>query len=128
MTFAQNIKWFARSLVYPGLDLHLRNRVSLCKFWKRGARDVLDAGSGNGYFSWLAYKSGARVVAMNFEPDQVDKARAFLGDYMGADPLRLCFEQCNLYDLPKENRSFDEIICYETLEHICGDNRVAQDF
>ena len=52
-----------RHVTYPGLDLHTRNRASLCQFWKTGERDVLDAGSGNGYFSWLAYKSGARVVA-----------------------------------------------------------------
>ena len=67
-----------RDLVYPGLDLHTRNRASLRRYWKPGPRDVLDAGSGNGYFAWLAYASGARVVAMNFEQAQVDKAREFL--------------------------------------------------
>jgi hypothetical protein len=47
------LKNIVRDLVYPGLDLHTRNRASLRRFWKTGARDVLDAGSGNGYFSWL---------------------------------------------------------------------------
>jgi SAM-dependent methyltransferase len=69
---------WARGLVYPGLDLHTRNRASLCRFWKNGPRDVLDAGSGNGYFAWRAYQSGARVVALNFERDQVEKARTFI--------------------------------------------------
>jgi len=54
-----SLKCFLRDLIYPGLDLHTRNRASLCRFWKTGPRDVLDAGSGNGYFSWLAYQSGA---------------------------------------------------------------------
>jgi SAM-dependent methyltransferase len=119
---------WARSLVYPGLDLHLRNRVSLSRYWKTGPRDVLDAGSGNGYFAWLAYRSGARVVAMNIETSQVEKARDFLVGYKGADPANLKFEQCNLYDLGRESRSFDEVICFETLEHVRRDAEVVREF
>jgi len=122
------LKNILRDLIYPGLDLHTRNRVSLCRYWKSGPRDVLDAGSGNGYFSWLAYQSGARVVAMNFEQSQVEKARDFLIGYRKADPARLRFEQCNLYDLDKEQRTFDEIICFEVLEHLRHDDKVAQQF
>jgi SAM-dependent methyltransferase len=117
-----------RSLIYPGLDLHTRNRASLRRFWKTGQRDVLDAGSGNGYFSYLAYKSGARVVALNFEQGQVDKAREFLVGYRKADPSRLKFEQHNLYDLAKEQRKFDEIICFEVLEHLRDDHAVVNEF
>lgn len=126
--FSKNLRFFLRALVYPGLDLHTRNRASLCRFWGIGPRDVLDAGSGNGYFSWLAYQSGARVVAMNVEVGQVEKARNFFIGYRKADPNRLRFEQSNLYDLPKETRAFDEIICYETLEHVRRDDAVVKEF
>ena len=117
-----------RDILYPGLDLHTRNRASLCRYWKTGPRDVLDAGSGNGYFSWLAYQSGARVVAMNFEQAQVEKAREFLLGYRKADPRRLRFEQCNLYDLQKEERVFDEIVCFEVLEHLRDDRAAVREF
>ena len=127
MTIPGRVRNMLRALIYPGLDLHLRNRASLCRFWKDGPRDVLDAGSGNGYFSWLAYRSGARVVAMNFEQGQVVKARDFLVGYRHADPARLQFERCNLYDLANETRTFDEIICYEVLEHIKDDGRVVRE-
>ena len=89
---------------------------------------MLDAGSGNGYFSWLAYQSGATVVALNFEAGQVEKAGAYFLEHRKADPARLRFEHRNLYDLPKEQRTFDEIICYETLEHIRLDAEVAKQF
>lgn len=117
-----------RSLLYPGLDLHTRNRALLKQFWRAGPRDVLDAGSGNGYFSWLAYQSGARVVAMNFDAEQVRKARDFLVGFRRADPQRLRFEQRNLYDLASENRTFDEIICFEVLEHVRNDAMVVKEF
>lgn len=122
------MKNILRNLVYPGLDLFTRCRSSLCRYWKSGPRDVLDAGSGNGYFSWLAYQSGARVVALNYEPAQVEKAREFLIGFRKADPARLQFEQYNLYDLNKESRTFDEIICYEVLEHLRRDTEVVREF
>jgi SAM-dependent methyltransferase len=117
-----------RSLVYPGLDLHTRNRASLCVFWNKGQRDVLDAGSGNGYFSWLAYKSGASVVAINYSAEQVEKARQYFLEYKKANRDRLRFECLNLYDLDRLNTKFDEIICYETLEHIRDDRLVVRRF
>jgi len=122
------LKNAVRNLIYPGLDLHTRNRASLSRYWKTGPRDVLDAGSGNGYFSWLAYQSGARVLALNYEQGQLEKARDFLIGHRHADPSRLRFERYNLYDLPGEKRTFDEIICYEVLEHIKGDRQVAAEF
>lgn len=125
---ALGVRNFLRSLVYPGLDLHTRNRAFLTRHWRRGPRDVLDAGSGNGYFSWLAYRSGARVVALNFEASQVERARDFLVQFRGADPARLNFEQANLYDLGLEERRFDEIICFEVLEHLRGDEEVVREF
>jgi len=117
-----------RDILYPGLDLHTRNRASLRRFWRSGPRDVLDAGSGNGYFSWLAYQSGACVLAINFEQQQVEKARNFLIEHKRADPLRLQFERRNLYDLSRETRTFDEVICFEVLEHLLRDQDVATQF
>ena len=117
-----------RDFIYPGLDLHTRNRASLTHFWGNGPRDVLDAGCGNGYFSWLAYQTGARVVAMNYEEEQVEKARDFLIVHKGADPDRLHFEQRNLYDLTRETRTFDEIICFDVLEHLVRDRDVLAQF
>src|SRR5439155_11592071 len=125
---AATIRCRIREILYPGLDLHTRNRASLCHFWQTGPRDVLDAGSGNGYFSWLAYQTGARVVAMNYVQEQVLKASDFLIVHKRADPTRLRFEQHNLYDLPYETRTFDEVICFEVLEHLLRDRDVVTEF
>ena len=55
------------------------------------------------------------------------KAKEFLVDYRKADHRRLQFERRNLYDLESEARMFDEIICYETLEHVCRDSDVVRE-
>lgn len=117
-----------RNLLYPGLDLHLRNRASLCRFWEAGPRTVLDAGCGNGYLSWLAYRSGASVVGLTFDQDQAKKAERLLLGVRKANPERLGFEVRNLYDLNSETRVFDEIICYEVLEHLKRDREVVEHF
>jgi SAM-dependent methyltransferase len=128
MTPAMKLMFAARSLVFPGIDLHTRSRRSLSKFWGKGPRTVLDAGSGNGYFSWLAYKTGATVLALNFEKSQVEKSNAFFLDFKKCDPARLSFEERNLYTLESLVAEFDEIICFETLEHIKEDSRVCSQF
>jgi SAM-dependent methyltransferase len=125
---ASRVRNWMKNLIYPGLDLHTRNRASLATFWKTGSRDVLDAGSGNGYFSWLAYQSGARVLALNFNADQVEKAREFFFRYKKVDQTRLEFRHFNLYNLASLSGPFDEIICYETLEHVRGDREIVSQF
>lgn len=50
------MRQFLRNLLYPGLDLHTRNRASLTQFWMKGKRRVLDAGVE------LATSPGWRIV------------------------------------------------------------------
>ncbi len=117
-------KW----LLFPGLDLHTRCRYRfLPRFFRSGPIDTLDAGCGNGALAYAASRRGNRVLGVTLDPEQVRKARAFFS-FRGVDPARLQFEVCNLYDLPKRHRQFDQIICSETLEHIAQDRLVVEQF
>lgn len=112
----------------PGLDLFTRRRVRLKQHWQSGPRQVLDAGSGNGWFSYLAYRSGAKVIAVSALKNEVEKARDFYNSSLGVPVERLEFKWLNLYQVETLGGKFDEIICYETLEHIKDDARVCQAF
>lgn len=112
----------------PGWDLFTRRRVRLARHWHAGPRAVLDAGSGNGWFSYQAWRSGARVHGFNFEETQVAKARAFYNEWLGVPEAQLSFRCFNLYDLPTVTDRYDEIICFETLEHIKDDALVCREF
>ena len=112
----------------PGFDLCTRRRVRLSKYWQRGARRFLDAGSGNGWFSYLAYRSGAVVTGVSVRKGEVEKAQLFYNSRLEAPRERLDFKTLNLYQLEQLGEKFDEIICYETLEHVKDDERVCRTF
>jgi len=119
--------WWKKAL-FPGLDVHTRCRYRLLtKFLKEGAIDTLDAGCGNGALSFAAYQHGNRVLGITKKLDQVRKASEYFS-FVGTDPERLQFEVCNLYDLDRIDRKFDQIICSETLEHITRDQAVVKTF
>ena len=112
----------------PGTDLFTRRRVGLESHWAHGSRKVLDAGCGNGWFAYRACRGDATVTAVAISAGLVARGAAFYNDYLGIPPTRLRFVELNLYDLPNLGETYDEIICYETLEHIRDDRRVCEHF
>jgi len=122
------LKNYIRWLLMPGFDLFTRRRVRLCRYWLRGPRCVLDAGSGNGWFSYLAYRSGATVTAINFNETEVQKAIKFYNVWLAVPSEQLQFIKLNLYEIGSLKHGFDEIICYEALEHIKDDIRIGKEF
>src|SRR5262249_35612356 len=120
MTFASKLidQNRLRYLALPGTDIFTRRRTSIELNWKCGQRRVLDAGFGNGWFSYRAYRSGAAVTALANQSDLIVKARALYNGYLGIPEDRLRFLEMDLYEIDKIDDRFDEIICYETLEHV----------
>jgi len=122
------IRLWGKRTLFPGLDVHTRCRYRfLSQYFKDGPIDTLDAGCGNGALSYAAYRRGNRVLGVTMEPDQVRKDTEYFS-FLGTDPERLQFEVCNLYDLDRIERKFDQIICSETLEHITRDRSVVDSF
>ncbi len=126
MTRMNALRNYFRWMFMPGLDLFTRRRVRLTKHWLKGDRKVLDAGSGNGWFSYLAYRSGAKVTAVNNEPCQVDKAVNLFNEWRGIASNKLEFLKIDLIDSNFKPEEFDEIICFEVLEHITDDIGVCK--
>jgi len=68
------------------------------------------------------------VLAIGNDEGQVAKARAFYNDWMHVPSERLRFRLMDLRALVSLEGRFDEIVCYETLEHILDDRRVCAEF
>lgn len=92
-----------------------------------GPSRTLDAGCGFGALTFFASEIGNEVIGLSFDRMQIRRARS------RAATLRLTradFLLADLRDLDELAESlglFDQIICFETIEHIMDDERLIQD-
>ena len=115
---------FGKRLVFPGLDLYTRSRHRLLpQFFKNGPISTLDAGCGNGALSYAAYRKGNHVTGISNDKNQIDKNRLFF-QWLNTDSYRLQFKHLDLYNLPSLETRFDQIFCFEVLEHLLNDRMV----
>jgi SAM-dependent methyltransferase len=88
---------------------------------RSGPARTFDAGCGNGAFSIYAARMGNQVVAASFaEREQQDaRRRAGVVGVAGID-----FRKLDLRELDQQGPalgSFDQIVCFETIEHVGDD-------
>jgi len=94
-------------------------------FRQKGIKDVLDAGSGFGQYSYyIARKSRSRIVGVDINQVEVDKCNAFakrmnLGN--------LSFGSADLEKLDFDDK-FDLIVSVDVMEHIKDDIAVFKNF
>lgn len=116
-------KW----LLFPGLNVGTRKRMKFCKYLQRGDLSTLDAGCGNGAFSYKAWSLGNKVIGINIESEQVKRCEEYR-DFIGIDPERCRFKVHDIYDAATLRQGFDQIICFETLEHLVRDREILASF
>lgn len=92
-----------------------------------GNIDTLDAGFGNGAMSYAAYSMGNRVLGISNQQREVQTTTQ-LFDFLNIPRSAIELRCMNLYDLKDLNRTFDQIICSETLEHITRDQEMVKTF
>ena len=126
--FIQRLRLVGKKILFPGLDLHTRCRYRFLPDVIRGGDlDTLDAGFGNGALSYAAYCKGNRVQGVSIVEGEVERT-VTLFDYWGIPRDRVELRLMNIYGLRSLGRTFDQIICSETLEHIARDAEVVQMF
>lgn len=123
----ERVYLLAKRLLFPGYDFGVRARRKLVGHFLIGGISTLDAGCGNGTFSLAAHRLGNRVLGINIDPEQVRRCQEYAG-FIGADADRLRFITWNIYNLPALGQEFDQIICFETLEHLIRDQEVVRLF
>ena len=118
---------------YPATVLHGDPAVFDRYIWlkrnlKRGLFRTLDAGCGSGAFTMYAAKIGNEAVGISFDARNNEVARERVEilklknvKFIQGD-LRKLDEFSNSIDL------FDQIICFETIEHIMDDRKLLKDF
>lgn len=75
-------------------------------------RRVLDAACGEGYGSYFLSGSAQSVVGIDIDASTIDHAcRRYQAE-------NLTFTSANALNLPFADKSFDVVVCFETLEHL----------
>src|ERR1700690_3256997 len=115
-----------RSLLIHGDPCVLDRWLWLRAHIRRGPLRTFDAGSGNGAFSIYAALAGNEVVGASFsEREQGDaRRRAELIGLTGVE-----FRILDLRELASHTESlglFDQIICFETIEHLIDDEGLVR--
>ena len=101
------------------LDSRTGLSLSADRFWNNtqwtpeelAGKSVLEVGSGAGRFTEILLAAGARVASVDYSTD-IDANLANNGGK--GDVL---FAQCDLYDLPFADATFDFVFCYGVLQH-----------
>jgi cyclopropane fatty-acyl-phospholipid synthase-like methyltransferase len=100
--------------------LWLRRRL------RDGKARTFDPGCGNGAFSIYAARSGNEVLAASFSPREQNDARR-RADLLGVTGIE--FRTLDLRELDRLRDSlgaFDQIICFETIEHLTDDEGLVR--
>lgn len=93
---------------------------------RRGKVRTFDAGCGNGGFSIYAARSGNDVVAASFSPREQEDARR-RAEVLGVSGID--FRTLDLREIDEHRDSlgsFDQIICFETIEHLTDDEGLVR--
>lgn len=77
-----------------------------------GRESVLEAGCGDGFFSRVVAQAVGRLVAVDFDAEFIDDARANMSDRWPVD-----YRVHDLLDGPVEG-GFDALYCLDVLEHV----------
>jgi SAM-dependent methyltransferase len=88
---------------------------------------TLDAGCGSGAFAMYAAKIGNDALGVSFDAENNKKASA-RSKLLGIKNIK--FIQTDLRSLDEISEHlglFDQIICFETIEHICNDKKLIKD-
>lgn len=115
-----------RSLLIHGDPCVLDRWLWLRSHLRKGPLRTFDAGCGNGGFSIYAARSGNQVVAASFSVGEQEDARrrANLLGVTGID-----FRTLDLRELADHRDAlgdFDQIVCFETIEHVIDDEGLVR--
>jgi SAM-dependent methyltransferase len=108
-------RWLATRILFPGQDVHTWSRDRhLVKWLQSGDLETLDAGFGSGALMFAAYRKGNRVLGVSHRESEVQSTSALFDD-LHVPKSRVILKGLNMHDLHTLDRTFDQIICTDTL-------------
>ena len=98
------------------------HRYAFASLWSRGA-DILDAACGEGYGAALLAGQAASVTGVDISAEAIGHARRRYGHLEN-----LSFETADCTRLPFADGAFDQVVSFETLEHLAEQEALLAEF
>ena len=117
------LKWMYEK-IRPSITQWLPRYYTALRLIKIGESFILDASCGTGDTTIELKKKGVKVIGINISKEEIMLARE-KADKGGA---KIDFVIGDLTNAPFKDKTFDQIISLDTLEHIEDDDRVFQEF
>lgn len=99
----------------------------LKKRLRKGPLRTLDAGCGSGAFSFYAARAGNEVVGISFQEENNRTASARAAALRLKNAKFITGDLRRLDAMAGELGYFDQVICFETIEHILDDRKLLRD-
>ena len=127
-----NRSLFLRRLFYHMLDLlllrtwHIKQELRRWRALHAGKRNILDAGSGFGQYSYYLSRANKEwdITSVDVKEEQVEDCRRF---FSGAGLDNVSFEVADLTEFVREG-SYDLVLSVDVMEHIEEDEKVFRNF
>jgi len=118
-------KFALRMIGIPHIGLRVRARGVLYLLNPQQNEIILDAGCGNGVYSFTLGFSGSIVYGVDNNKKTISNCQR-MSEEMGLSN-QIYFYKANLLKLPFDSNFFDKIVFSETLEHIQEDKKAIEE-
>lgn len=113
-----------RKLFFPSINFMSHKRMKFARYFTKGALKTLDVACGGGAFSIVAAKNGNQVLGVDYDERNIKVCHQYQTAF-GVSDAQVRFQQFNIKDLHTLGDTFDQVFCFEILEHIMDDDAIV---
>jgi SAM-dependent methyltransferase len=114
-----------RKLFFPSINFIAHKRMKFTKYFQKGQIKTLDVACGGGSFSIVAAKNGNIVIGVDRDFHNIELSNHNLALF-GISKDKSSFRQFDIKELAHIGEIFDQVFCFEILEHIIDDESIIR--
>ncbi|MCS6943794.1 MAG: class I SAM-dependent methyltransferase, partial [Geminocystis sp.] len=99
--------------------------MKFTKYFVKGNIKTLDVACGGGAFSIIAAQNGNQVLGVDYDARNISVCYEYLSAFNISDK-QVLFKEFNIKSLDSLNDMYDQVFCFEILEHIIDDEAIVR--
>ncbi len=112
-------------MFFPCINFIAHKRMKFTKYFTKGAIKTLDVACGGGAFSIVASKNGNYVLGVDYDARNITVSYEY-ADVFDISEAQAKFQQFNIKSLHTLTDTYDQVFCFEILEHMMDDSAIVE--